>query len=375
MTLKLRAAAILGISSLLLVGFHPAPADAQPTAVYACFNPSGLTRIVGPTEACRSNESRAQWSVEGPQGPVGLTGPQGLAGPQGPAGPQGALGAVGPQGSKGDTGTPGPQGSAGPQGTSGADGAAGPQGPQGPEGAQGPQGLVGQTGAAGLNWMGQWTANVLYSVKDAVQYGGSSYVAITSNIDPSFTPTNWSLFASRGATGATGSQGSPGNDGPWGLQGPQGPAGSTGPQGLQGPAGVPTAYVTRVPGQVVMSDQPSGNQVYSKTLYLDLPAGSYVVNGTMTFWQVQPASYTPAFIRCDIQGGTGATHPYTQFPPAVSFNPGYITGHMTTTLSTPGYVTMTCFFYAYNAVRAGGGTATIQEGTLSAIAVGQLIIQ
>src|SRR5258706_15807441 len=83
-------------------------------------------RLVAQDEPCRHNETRVQWSMTGPAGPVG---------PQGIAGPTGAQGIAGPTGAHGATGPAGPGGAAGATGANGANGVTGPAGPQGPTGA------------------------------------------------------------------------------------------------------------------------------------------------------------------------------------------------------------------------------------------------
>jgi hypothetical protein len=141
---------------------------------------------------------------------------------QGPAGPTGATGATGP---------------AGPQGTPGATGATGPQGVTGPTG---PAGVQGPAGPAGLNWRGAWAGGnpaPIYFMNDAVQYNGSSWVALQSNSNT--TPSQgatWSLLASNGVAGATGPAGPQGIQGVAGPTGATGATGATGPQGPAGPA-------------------------------------------------------------------------------------------------------------------------------------------
>ncbi len=228
-----------------------------------------------------------------PAGPQGIKGNPGAPGPQGAQGPQGVPGltwrgawnvstsyatndAVQSGGSawvaelpntgvvpvegaswtmlaqKGDTGSTGPTGATG---TTGATGAAGSPGAQGPQ------------GVPGLTWRGAWSVGVIYVVNDAVQSGGSAWVALQANTG--VTPiegASWTTLAQKGDTGTTGPQepqgvqgvagptGPQGIPGPTGLngtngvagatgpQGPQGvpgPAGATGPQGAQGPQGAP----------------------------------------------------------------------------------------------------------------------------------------
>jgi hypothetical protein len=81
---------------------------------------SGILRVLGAGESCRSNEVGVDWSRTGPQGPQGEVGPQG---PQGEVGPQGPQGDVGPQGIQGPKGDKGDRGDTGPQGPAGSSGA------------------------------------------------------------------------------------------------------------------------------------------------------------------------------------------------------------------------------------------------------------
>src|SRR5206468_8131818 len=109
------------------------------------------------------------------------------------------------------TGPAGPQGAPGPQGPTGSSGSGGAPGPTGPTGPAGPNGW----------WQGTWSNSTAYSVNDAVQYNGASYIAIQAgtNNPPDTSPT-WNLLADKGTTGATGATGAIGATGP---QGPQGP--------------------------------------------------------------------------------------------------------------------------------------------------------
>lgn len=91
----------------------------------------------------------------------------------------------------------------------------GPTGPTGPTGPPGPTGPTGPIGPAGLNWVGAWSDGaVSYSVDDAVEYNGSSYMCISSHISGvTILPTDdtyWDLLVSIGNTGPTGPTGPPG---------------------------------------------------------------------------------------------------------------------------------------------------------------------
>ena len=175
------------------------------------------------------------------------------------------------QGTQGPAGTTGPQGASGPQGPAGANGAQGTQGTQGPIGLTGPQGPQGPSGGS-TNWRGTWNNTATYNAIDAVAYNGSSYVALSTNVnaEPDISPSFWQLLAAEGQgfafrnafsnstnynaydvvtyNGSTyeatiaiaAGQGTPVQNPNWALmaqQGAQGPAGTTGPQGASGPQG------------------------------------------------------------------------------------------------------------------------------------------
>jgi hypothetical protein len=131
-----RSTVLLAVSvcAAAMVAGAPRTASAQipsGNVFYACValdkdaDTARLVRLVAATEACKKNETRIQWSVQGPQGPAGL------AGPQGPAGAAGATGSAGPQGAAGLQGL---QGLAGLPGISGATGATGAKGDKGDPG-------------------------------------------------------------------------------------------------------------------------------------------------------------------------------------------------------------------------------------------------
>ena len=232
--------------------------------------PIGATGLQGPT------------GFPGPAGPTGAAGSQGTAGPAGIAG---AIGPAGPVGSAGQAGAAGPagltyrgtyvsgtnyglgdaatylgssylstaaanagnnpatspavwsllaaQGSAGATGASGlngANGTPGAVGPVGPAGASGAMGAVGATGLQGLVYQGTYAAGTSYAANDAVTYGGSAYLSLTSanhGNAPDLSTGQWGLLSGRGTAGATGVAG---------RDGAVGAAGATGAVGPQGPA-------------------------------------------------------------------------------------------------------------------------------------------
>ncbi|WP_217644344.1 tail fiber domain-containing protein [Paracidovorax konjaci] len=146
-----------------------------------------------------------------PAGFVGGCDPAAVAGPQGPTGAAGATGATGPRGETGATGPAGATGVTGAAGPTGPTGSVGVTGPAGATGTTGPQGTAGATGStglrgpAGLAWRGTWSAASTYAASDAVEYLGSSYVAVSAAVAAGSTPgqtADWSLVAARGAAGS-----------------------------------------------------------------------------------------------------------------------------------------------------------------------------
>jgi hypothetical protein len=143
-------------------------------------------------------------------------GPVGPAGPAGANGANGATGATGAQGPQGIQGIQGPIGPTGPAGPAGATGAAGPAGPTGATGAQG----------APVTFKNAWSNSTVYAIGDAVSENGSSYIALTNNlnVDPASNPTVWAVLAAKGDVGAQGPQGAQGVIGPQGFTGLTGSA-------------------------------------------------------------------------------------------------------------------------------------------------------
>jgi hypothetical protein len=164
-------------------------------------------------------------------------------------------GATGPQGATGATGSIGPTGATGMTGATGA---------TGPQGVQGPQGVP------GLTWRGAWSVSASYATNDAVQNGGSAWVAklASTGVVP-IEGASWTLLAQKGATGltgpqgltgATGSTGPPGATGTTGATGPAGPTGATGLQGVTGATGPQGAQGPQGP------QGPPGTNVTSNTV-------------------------------------------------------------------------------------------------------------
>lgn len=116
-------------------------------------------------------------------------------------------------------------------------------GPTGPQGIQGIQGAVGPP----MNFRLTYNAATTYGAGEVVTYNGDAWIALRTTIadTPGSSPSDWTLFASKGDTGPTGEtvigpQGDTGLTGPTGADGPTGAIGPTGPTGPAGPTG-PTA--------------------------------------------------------------------------------------------------------------------------------------
>jgi hypothetical protein len=91
----------------------------------------------------------------------------------------------------------------------------------------------------GINWKGAWVSTANYGLYDAVQYGGSAFIA-RANPPAGSRPTDttyWDRLASKGSNGAVGPTGPAGARGPTGASGARGPTGASGARGPTGPGG------------------------------------------------------------------------------------------------------------------------------------------
>jgi hypothetical protein len=229
------------------------------------FSGSAYVSLVASNNGNTPDVSPAQWSLFATGSP-GATGPAGAVGPMGPPGAPGLPGATGAQGSQGPVGPQGPAvanytgnyvsttnyglhdavsfsgstyvslvgGNVGntpslspaqwavlaAQGPGGAVGATGPAGAVGVAGATGATGPAGPQGPP-ASFLGGWLVSTSYSVGSAVSFGGSSYVALATNVgrEPDLSPAFWAVLAQAGTPGAAGATG---------AQGPAGAAGAVG---------------------------------------------------------------------------------------------------------------------------------------------------
>lgn len=69
--------------------------------------------------------------------------------------------------------------------------------------AIGEHNFQGPAGPPGMVWRGVWSAITAYVVNDAVQYGGSSWIAVAANTNsaPSLVNPAWNLLAQAGSGG------------------------------------------------------------------------------------------------------------------------------------------------------------------------------
>jgi hypothetical protein len=79
-----------------------------------------------------------------------------------------------------------------------------PAGANGTDGVNGTDGTNGTNGTNGLNgtsfiWRGPWTGELTYVINDVVEYNGSSYIAISDNINLPPPSISWNLMAAKGS--------------------------------------------------------------------------------------------------------------------------------------------------------------------------------
>lgn len=159
-----------------------------------------------------------------------------------------------------------------------------------------------------------------------------------------------------GPTGPTGTTGATGATGATGLTGPQGPPGPQGLPGLQGPPG-PSSAISNSSSLVSYDDL--GETIVS----LDLSAGSYLVMGNTSIFDLTAAEDTGCFLDDSNAGEIDGT-----FGSTTTAEPGdqeslHLLAPLTTTGST---VTLDCL-----SDDTSGG-ATTDDAHLAAIRVGSV---
>ncbi len=176
-----------------------------------------------------------------------------------------------------------------------------------------------------------------------------------------------------GAIGPQGPKGLPGTNGTNGTNGSQGP---TGPQGIQGPAGPTTMYINSV--FLTSDEQAADNTAHGEIIVgtLTLPAGSYLLNTTVSLVEAQPAAAQT--IQCHYQQAIGSPYfaSFTTYElPAIAHgDPDLtpLTNTLVLTLASPTTVYAGCNGYTYNAFPT---TFNLIEGTLTALPITNLIQQ
>jgi hypothetical protein len=149
-------------------------------------------------------------------------------------------------------------------------------------------------GSAGMAWQGTWSNTKAYAVNDAVECNGSSYISIQAGTaqSPDISPTYWSVLAQQGATGPQGPAGSAGAAGSIGPQGPAGLTGATGGQGPPGSAGMTWQGTWNNTKAYAVSDAVQ----YNGSSYISVQAGT-----------AQPPDISPAY--WSVLAQQGATGP------------------------------------------------------------------
>ena len=162
-------------------------------------------------------------------------------------------------------------------------GPAGPTGPSGPTGPAGPTGTTGANGPAGPT-------------------GATGSTGATGPAGPT-GPTGAAGLI--GATGPAGPTGANGPTGPTGATGSTGPTGATGPTGSTGPAGeapddvfasfatfaIPFTNATQIPLGTSTAD-PTGQIVLSDPTHIDLAPGYYLIS-----YHVSSILSTPGYMQ------------------------------------------------------------------------------
>lgn len=88
MTWSAKAWAWVGVSTVMALGIGQRPAAAD--TIRGCKNPAGQVRLIGASDACKSQETLVEWNTQGAQGPEGPKGDKGDPGDPGAPGAPGA---------------------------------------------------------------------------------------------------------------------------------------------------------------------------------------------------------------------------------------------------------------------------------------------
>jgi hypothetical protein len=174
-------------------------------------------------------------------------------------------------------------------------------------------------GAPGVVWQGAWNGSTAYQVNDAVQYQGSSYIAIAASSGSAPPAAAWDVLAAKGNAGAQG------------VAGPQGATGGAGPEGPQGPAGTATgglvwkdATGNVVPGVVDYHDNVTYFDAGGNMWFLDAATGM-----VSTQLGIYPSADSGTYATTDCTG-TAYTYATNAKPRVVwgtlSFSTGTVSG-------------------------------------------------
>ena len=151
-------------------------------------------------------------------------------------------------------------------------------------------------------------------------------------------------FNQQGPKGDPGPQGPQGEKGNTGAQGPEGPAGPQGPQGPKGDAGAPGAagtsdvYIKRQSGFV------TGDFHVNTHTTLDVPAGSYLINGKASIQNDDYDGSQPA--DCRLSTGDRTDVELADADPLPSHHPEVSVAVLdAVTFSSPATIAMDCHIY------------------------------
>ena len=146
-----------------------------------------------------------------------------------------------------------------------------------------------------------------------------------------------------------------------GPPGPRGAPGAAGPPGAAGTPGAAAGFAASTTG-VETTVSPGAD-----ILQLNLPAGQYIVQTTMSVQNTSPSS-TSSITECTLSGGTGSDDSKLGLlgPSSTPENQGSMALSMATTLSSPGTVTLHC------TGEGGTGETFLNTAHLDAVQLGAL---
>lgn len=162
--------------------------------------------------------------------------------------------------------------------------------------------IQGPAGPAGIAWQGAWIDAAVYTIPDAVEHLGASYLCIADHTAGAASEpgvggswaSSWDLLAAKGDSGATGA------DGVTGATGEQGPAGADGVDGAPGIDGVDgadglSAQGTLGSGPVVLAQRSVNAQAGSYTLVIGDEGAAVHMASASAITLTVPANSAVAF--------------------------------------------------------------------------------